>query len=299
MRHAVLGAGGIGGLLGAALARAGSEVVLLMRPATLAQYDGRLLVESVVLGDFEVDVPAVSALEESVDVLWVTTKATELELALELASPGSVGGATVVPLMNGVDHMTLLRARYADVVAGAIRVESERLAPGRIRQSSPFLRVELGGAPPLAAELERAGITCEIRKDETTLLWEKLAFLAPIALATTALDAPLGGVRDDERFHGCQADAIAVALAEGARIDEGALRALVAAAPAELRSSMQKDVAAGRRPELDAIAGPVQRGGRRHGIPVPNTDALAHEVEARALRFGSVHFLDSERPCGT
>jgi 2-dehydropantoate 2-reductase len=143
------------------------------------------------------------------------------------------------------------------------------------------------------------GSTCEIPKDETTLLWEKLAFLAPIALATTALDAPLGGVRDDKRFHGCQADAIAVALAEGARIDEGALRALVAAAPAELRSSMQKDVAAGRRPELDAIAGPVQRGGRRHGIPVPNTDALAHEVEARALRFGSVHFLDSERPCGT
>jgi 2-dehydropantoate 2-reductase len=83
----------------------------------------------------------------------VTTKATELELALELASPGSVGGATVVPLMNGVDHMTLLRARHADVVAGAIRVESERLAPGRIRQSSPFLRAELGEAPPLAAEL--------------------------------------------------------------------------------------------------------------------------------------------------
>lgn len=282
MRHAVLGAGGIGGLLGAALARAGSEVVLLMRPATLAQYDDRLLLESVVLGDFEVDVPAASVLQESVDVLWVTTKATELEPALELAPPGGVDGATVVPLMNGVDHMALLRTRYANVVAGAIRVESERLAPGRIRQSSPFLRVELGGAAPVAAELERAGIACAIREDETTLLWEKLAFLAPIALATTALDAPLGGVREHERYRGCQAEAIAVALAEGAQIDEGALRRLVAGAPAELRSSMQKDVAAGRPPELDAIAGPVQRGGRRHRIPVPNTDALAHAVGARA-----------------
>jgi ketopantoate reductase len=45
---------------------------------------------------------------------------------------------------------------------------------------------------------------------------------------------------------------------------------------------MQKDVAAGRAPELDAIAGPVQRGGARHGIPVPATAELAGLVAARA-----------------
>ena len=63
MRHAILGAGGIGGLVGAALARSGADVVLLMRPETLAGYDGRLTVESAVLGDFEVDVPAASELD--------------------------------------------------------------------------------------------------------------------------------------------------------------------------------------------------------------------------------------------
>lgn len=52
MRHAILGAGGIGGLLAAALARAGGDVILLLRPNSLARYDGRLVVESVVLGDF-------------------------------------------------------------------------------------------------------------------------------------------------------------------------------------------------------------------------------------------------------
>lgn len=282
MRHAVLGAGGIGGLLGAALARAGAEVVLLMRPETLARYGGRLSVESAVLGDFEIDVPAASALETPVDVLWVTTKATQLEQAVALAPPERVDVATVVPLLNGVDHVDLLRGRYAKVIAAAIRVESERLPPAQIRQSSPFLRVELAGAVPVAAELRSAGIDCRIREDEVTLLWEKLAFLAPIALATTALDAPLGLVRDDERYRGCQDEAIAVARAEGARLDERALRELAAAAPPEMRSSMQKDVSAGRPPELDAIAGPVQRGGRRHGIPVPNTDDLARIVEARA-----------------
>ena len=57
MRHAVLGAGGVGGLIAAALARSGEHVLLLLRPETLAAYGGRLRLESVVLGDAEVDVP--------------------------------------------------------------------------------------------------------------------------------------------------------------------------------------------------------------------------------------------------
>jgi 2-dehydropantoate 2-reductase len=253
-----------------------------MRPEALARYGGRLAVESAVLGDFEVDVPAAPGLDRDVDALWVTTKALQLEPALALAPPERVGGAVVIPLLNGVDHVALLRVRYRNVVAGAIRVESERLAASHIRQSSPFLRVELAGAEAVAAELQAAGIDCRVREDELSLLWDKLAFLAPVALATTAFDAQFGDVRDDERFRGCQDEVLAVARAEGAQVDEGALRALQAAAPGGTRSSMQKDVAAGRRPELDAIAGPIQRGGRRHGIPVPNTDELVRLVAARA-----------------
>ena len=60
MRHAVLGAGGVGGLLAAALARAGGDVVLLMRRESLSRSPGRLHVASVVLGDFEVGVSASS-----------------------------------------------------------------------------------------------------------------------------------------------------------------------------------------------------------------------------------------------
>jgi 2-dehydropantoate 2-reductase len=281
MRHAILGAGGIGGLLGAALARAGADVVLLMRPEALMRFGGRLAVESAVLGDFEVEVPAASGLDREVDAVWVTTKATQLEPSLALAPPGRTGSAFVIPLLNGVDHIAVLRARYRNVVAGAIRVESERLAPARIRQSSPFIRVELAGAEPVAAELRTAGIDVHVRDDELSLLWEKLAFLAPVALATTALDAPLGAVREDVRYRRCQDEALAVARAEGALVDEEALRSLQQGAPDGMHSSMQKDVAAGRRPELDAIAGPIMRGGRRHEIPVPNTEELARLVAAR------------------
>jgi 2-dehydropantoate 2-reductase len=284
VRHAILGAGGVGGLLGATLARTGADVHLLMRPETLARYDGRLSVESGLLGDFEVEVPAATGITADVDVLWVTTKATQLEAALAVAPSDRVGTATVVPLLNGIDHVAFLRKRYRTVVAGAIRVESERLSPWRIRHNSPFLRADLGTAESIAAELRSAGINCYCHDDELSLLWEKLVLLAPIALATSALDAPLGAVREDKRYRGCQDEAFAVARAEGAVLEEDHLRSLVGGVPHGMRSSMQKDVEAGRPPELDAIAGPIQRGGRRHGISVAHTDALVRIVEARASR---------------
>ena len=281
MRHAILGVGGIGGLIGGSLARAGADVVLIMRPRTLVDYGGMLAVESVVLGDFEVEVPAVAQLDRTVDVLWVTPKAPALEAALALAPPEQVGEAVVIPFLNGIDHVALLRERYRSVVAGAIRVESERAATAHIRQLSPFLLIDLSGAEDVAAELQAAGLDTRVRPDEISLLWDKLAVLAPIALATTALEGSLGAVRGDARFQDCRDEAIAVARAFGAEIDADALRAMIEAAPGETRSSMQKDVAAGRPPELDAIAGPILRGGSGHGIAVPNTEELAGLVAAR------------------
>src|SRR5258708_24712305 len=96
VRHAFLGMGGIGGLLAAALARAGATCVVLLRPETLAGYPGRITVESAVLGDFAVDVPATTTLDRDVDALWIVTKATQLQEALALAPPERVGGATVI-----------------------------------------------------------------------------------------------------------------------------------------------------------------------------------------------------------
>jgi 2-dehydropantoate 2-reductase len=277
LTHGVLGAGGIGGLVGAALARAGRDVLLLLRPATLAGYRGRLAVESAVLGDFEVELAAAATLDRDVDVLWVATKATQLAFALEAAPPERAG--TVVPLLNGVDHVAFLRERYERVAAATIAVESERVG-WTIRQPSPFLRIAVTD-PEIAAEAGAAGIESTTSDDETTLLWSKLTLLAPMALATTALDAPFGAVRADERVERCRAEAFAVARAEGARVDEAAVLAAAAAMTDAMRSSMQKDVEAGREPELDAIAGPILRGGRRHGIPVDATAELAELVARR------------------
>lgn len=282
MRHGVLGAGGVGGFLGGALARAGRDVVLLMRPQGLAEYDGRLRVESALLGNFELEVPATSTLDRAVDVLWVTPKATQLEEALELVPPDRLGEGVVVPLLNGLDHVAVLRARLgADrVVAGSIAVESERAGVGEIRQKSAFAEVTLAPgarAAQICSELNAAGLGCRLGASEAAVLWRKLALLAPIALTTTALEAPLSAVVGDptwrRRLEACVREVAAVAAAEGVEFDAEVALSLYEQV-GDLRSSMQKDRAAGLPLELDAIGGAVVRASRRHGIDAPTTQEL-------------------------
>src|SRR4051812_35150599 len=100
MRHAILGAGGVGGLIGAGLARSGQPVTLVVRPESVDTYPRRLSLESRLLGTFEVAVDVAAGLDRSIDVLWVTVKNVDLDAALSLAPGASLGDGVVVPLMN-------------------------------------------------------------------------------------------------------------------------------------------------------------------------------------------------------
>ena len=245
------------------------------------------------LGDFEADVALASELDREVDIVWVSPKAPQLEAALALAPPERVGAAVVVPMLNGVDHVARLRLSYEHVLAAAIRVESERIEPGVVRQPTPFARVDLApgpGSDAAAEELRAAGLQVELGPDEPTVLWEKLALLAPLALTTTAAGTPAGAVQAtaewSERLFACHREAVAVGAAEGATLDGEALAALLATPLGEMRTSMQKDFDARRPLELDAIGGPIVRGGRRHGLATPATAELIRLVEQRQADAG-------------
>jgi 2-dehydropantoate 2-reductase len=290
MRHAILGAGGVGGLIGAVLAHSGASVTLVVRRETLAQYPKQLDLESP-FGKFTLDV-AVAAEVPAVDVLWVAVKATQLDAALAaLKNPDGV--RAIVPLLNGIDHVALLRGRYGAqrVIPGTFAGETERVSPGHIVHRSPFGRLNVlsTGKALLESTLEqfsKIGFACRFIDDEPTLMWGKLVFLAPFALSTTAADKTVGEILSDPHWRSlgeaCVREACAVGVAEGAKVDADTVLSGVAAMPANMRSSMQKDVEKGNPPELDAIAGPILRGARRHGIEVPATKKLVAGVEKRA-----------------
>jgi 2-dehydropantoate 2-reductase len=290
LRHGILGAGGIGGLMGACLARSGASVTLIVRRESLAPYPRKLRLEST-FGNVEADV-SIAAEVPPVDVLWITVKATELESALAaITNPDSV--RAIVPLLNGIDHLSLLRSRYGaeKVIAATIAVESERVAPGRIIHRSPFARLNVSsaGRPLLEStvqQLQQIGFECRFVDHEPTLMWGKLVFLAAFALTTTAADKTTVEILADPTWRqmglSCIREASAVAVAEGAKIDADSVIAAVVKMPGNMRSSMQKDVEQSKTPELDAIAGPILRGARRHGIEVPVTKKLVAEVERRS-----------------
>lgn len=135
----------MGGFLAAALARAGVAVTVVAREETADAVARRGLdVGSVRLGDFHAAVRAVPRLADEHGVIFVCTKALDMPQALERVEGGTSDGAVVAPLLNGLDHMHVLRRRFAHrVAAGSIRIESERTRTGSIVQSSPFLTVEL------------------------------------------------------------------------------------------------------------------------------------------------------------
>jgi 2-dehydropantoate 2-reductase len=290
MRHAILGAGGVGGLIGACLAHAGDSVTLVVRREAVAQYPRQLRLESA-FGNFTVDV-SVAAEVPTVDALWITVKATQLEPALgALKNPDAV--RAIVPLLNGIDHIALLRSRYGSgrVIPATIAVETERVSPGHIVHRSPFARLNVlsagrGLLGSTVDQLQQIGFACRFIDDEPTLMWSKLVFLAPFALTTTAADKTTGEVISDpvwkSQLENCVREACAVAVAEGAKVDAEGILAGMMAMPANMRSSMQKDVEQHKTPELEAIAGPILRGGKQHGIGVPATEKLVAAVERRA-----------------
>ena len=347
MKVAILGPGGVGGLLAGVLAQADAQrarataelervsaeqerpsaqiepssgeaeppnsevprrvaaphrvaVQVIARESTAQAIDKRgLRLRSVMFGDFQVPVPAAAALHEPVDVLIVATKAAGLADALERIQAAP---ALVLPLLNGLDHIAQLRERFAPetVLAATIRVESDRPEPGVIVHTSRFLRIDMASGSPgaeagmerLAQAFEDADVPARVvlpisQRSEADVMWSKLVRLNALACTTSAYDKLLGEIRGTPELRdeliATIAEACAVGQAEGAQdVEAGVALGELELAHDTLGSSMQRDIAAGRPPELDAIPGAILRAGARHGLRCPTIERLVAMIAARA-----------------
>ncbi len=298
VKVAVLGPGGVGGFLAAMLSHAGDDVLVIAREETARDIErGGLRLESGRYGTFEARVRTAERLHEPVEAVLVTVKATHLDDAMARVPASALGDAIVVPFLNGFEHVDRLRREYpADSVAAAtIRIETARVAPGVIRHTSPFATIEIAGVPAnrerverLAARLAGAGIDTTVRDDERAMLWEKFGVLEPMALLTTRERASIGVARTARRddLENLVAELVDVAQAEGVTLDRDKIVAFIDAVPASMESSMQRDDAAGRPLELDALGGALIRRAEIHEIDVPITRRISGEISERAPRRG-------------
>jgi 2-dehydropantoate 2-reductase len=291
---AVLGPGAVGGSLAVRLTNAGVRVVCVAHAEAVGLIALAGLVVESAEGTLSARVEVVEQLARPVDLLLVTVKAPALEDAIERVDPEAVNAAVVVPLLNGLEHMDVLRERFGDrVVAGSIS-HFQAYRAGRVQiveaTGSPVVTIASERLPSSEVEqsadlLRRARIDVRVGQNEKRVLWHKLARIAPLAAATAVTGRTVGELRDDPAWRPklelAIAEACAVAEADGVSLRPSAQWTIIDDMADETKPSAARDVAAGRRSELDAILGAVLRVAERHDVPCPTLTELAVTVGLR------------------
>ncbi|HKP55396.1 MAG TPA: 2-dehydropantoate 2-reductase [Polyangiales bacterium] len=294
MRIAIVGAGGVGGLVGGLLAHAGDEVAFVARGKQLEALRARGLRVESPRATFELS--RVEAADDpsqlaAAEVVLVAVKSWQVpEIAPRLASLIAPGGF-VVPLENGVDAApTLVRALGEERVAGGFCAMLAWLdSPGLIKHAGEVLRVVVGertGGGSLRLErlverLNAARVDASIAPDIEAALWEKFLFIAAFGGVAAAARVPAAAVRTTPETRALLTAAMEeiaqLARARGVRLAEAAVRdalAVVDALPAHATASMQRDIQAGRPSELQDQLGAVVRLASQAGVAVPTCKSL-------------------------
>jgi len=294
-RIAVLGPGAIGGFLAGLFGYHGHRVICVCRKATAEtlRRDG-LRIEGTSREPILTRPRAVERLDEPVDVLFVTTKGAQLDDAMSRIPVELVANATIVPLLNGFEHMKKLRDRYGKrVVAAMISIESRCESAGVVRQVSPHAAIELAacgqavGAPTpedIRGLIEGAGLRCRADRGEWEVIWEKLARLAAIAATTAVTNRSIGEVLAHPRWMSwleeCTKETTAVARTFGVSISSSEVMAKIRTLPVGLCTSLQNDLHGGRETEVEQVLGAVIRAGERAGVTCSRLAAIRKQILA-------------------
>ena len=289
MRIAIMGTGGVGGYYGGLLSQQGQEVIFIARGAHLQALRAKGLHVKSVHGDFLVS-PAKATDDPAevgpVDLILFTTKTYHTDVAAQAIKPMVGKETVVVPLQNGIDAAERLGAYVGreHLVGGVTWLSAAIEAPGVIGQYSQFRRVVLGEfdgkmtarLKTIYETLQATGIAVELSADILKVLWTKFVFISSASALGSLTRATIGEYRQVPETREVLTEALrevaAVAQARGVKL-EGDLVAktleFIDNAAPDMKTSMQRDVEAGRPSELESMIGVVPRLGRQTGVSTP------------------------------
>ncbi len=293
MRIVCVGAGAVGGLLGAMLRRSGEDVAFVARGATR---------ERLVSVGIHVDGPDASfdagpfeAEEDAeklapADAVFVATKSWQLPaLAPRLRGLVRAGGA-IVSLLNGVLAADVLSHAVGrdQVLGGLCHVLAKATSPGTVNVSGQPLRITIGELLPAPSARVNAGVTVVLPEDVRVAIWEKLLFVGPMGLIGAAVGLTVDRYRVIPESRNALTEAMnevqRVAVAQGIAVPASsvlATLALVDAMPNGATTSMHRDLVGGKRSELEEQVGAVVRLGKEANVATPVHRALYELLRAR------------------
>jgi 2-dehydropantoate 2-reductase len=220
-----------------------------------------------------------------VDIVLFTVKMYDIESAAAVLPPLLREDTAVITVQNGVEAVDIL-ARHiprSHVVGGVAYVASVIAEPGVIRHTALdtliFGELEGGRSTRLERFAEagaRAGFHPKMSERIEIDLWAKFARLTVFSGMTAVTRSPLGVIRDDPEtaamMRSAMQESLQVARAHGVALSDPVMKEImgvVAAMPAESKSSMLEDLERGRRLELPWLSGAVVRLGREVSVPTP------------------------------
>ncbi|MDZ7705242.1 MAG: 2-dehydropantoate 2-reductase [Trueperaceae bacterium] len=292
MKIAVMGAGAVGAYFGARLLKAGHEVHFIGRGEHLRALQQRGLMVRSDLGDLQLD--EVSATDDAATIgpceaVLFTVKAQDTRSAAEQIIPLLDGDTAVVSLQNGVDNEEVLMEGLEPhhVLGGVAYIEAVIAEPGVIEHTSPFARLVFGplaetGKPEVAradtllAACHDADIDATLSDDILSIIWTKWLFICAFSGVTALTRQPIGRVLADddlrEVYRRALSEIAALAKARGVPLPDDIIEDRLefsAGLHPGMKSSLQQDLARGRRLELDALNGYAKRLGAELDVDTP------------------------------
>lgn len=304
MRVLVVGAGALGGLVGAMLTRAGEDVTLLETNAARAQQlntDGLQIVRSGGGESSTVPLRVVTSVEglEPFDLIFIAVKTYQTEAAVKACLPATRPDTRFLSMQNGVGSAELVAGMVGPerVLCGITYHSMQHAGPGRIQvrvgikpiQIAPFDGVVTPAVEAIGAMFRAAGLDTEVVENIDHAVWQKLlhnASINPVSAITGLTCREILGDEDLLAFiRDLAAEIIAVLRARGVPIvdEEDPFRPLLGslAALGNNRPTMWQDLARGVRTEIDALNGAVVKEGARLGLRAPHNAALVRLVHSR------------------
>ena len=294
MRMAVMAAGAVGGYFGGRMAAAGHDVTFIARGAhrDAIRRDG-LRIESA-LGDLHLkDLNVTDDPKQigPVDVVLFAVKLWDTETAGEQTRPLVGSNTRVITLQNGVDSVERLAPILGDdvTIGGSTYIVTTIAKPGVIRHTGARAQVRCGRLDrrPDAVlagyvqQMKAANIEITLTDHMLLDIWKKFVLLSGTSGITASTRQPLGVIRDDEDmrafFYRLMHETIGVGRAAGVEFPPDFAAELdrwVASFPPTMKASMANDLDAGRRLELDWLAGKIVALGRKYGIATPGHEAV-------------------------
>lgn len=302
-RVLIIGAGGVGGYLGARLASKNVDVTFLARGRRYEQLckDGIVLESPEENYQGKVNVVRAEDKLPEFDYAVVTVKAFHFDEKLRsLLSQIAQTNCLVVSFMNGLRQIDDLERIFGKdrTIGGVCRISTTLTAEGIVRQLQPSHEFAVGGgskrakssARDFCALMKNSGLNAKYYEDMDYMLWEKVYSLATLAAATCLMRASIGNINTsiEGRWfietltrelasvasaygHPPKPDFFGDALAQQTSFDS------------ELTASMLRDLEQSAPTEGDHIIGDLYRRGTASGLDLP------------LLRVAKIHLEAAER----